>query len=56
MAELARELITDSLMVLSLPGRLLALGADLDDPYPDALRELLDAELVALGNVPEGDL
>ena len=48
LAALARELITHSLMVLSLPGRVLALGADLDDPYPEALRELLDAELVAL--------
>ncbi len=48
LAKLARELITHSLMVLALPGRLLALGADLDDPYPDALRELVDADLVAL--------
>ena len=27
---------------------MLALGADLDDPYPEALRELVDADLVAL--------
>lgn len=45
---LARELITRSLMVLSVPGRILALGAALDDPYPDSLRELTNAELAAL--------
>jgi hypothetical protein len=44
----ARELITRSLMVLSIPGRILLLGAVLDDPYPDSLRELTDAELTAL--------
>jgi hypothetical protein len=48
LAELARALITHSLMVLSLPGRILALGANLDDPYPDALRELTNVELEAL--------
>jgi hypothetical protein len=42
---LAREAITDSMMVLSLPGRVLALGAHLDDPYPEALREPSSAEL-----------
>ncbi len=45
---LAREAITDSLMVLSLPGRVLALGAHLDDPYPEVLAELTNAELNAL--------
>ncbi len=45
---LAREAITDSLMVLSLPGRILALGAHLDDPYPELLRELTNTELAAL--------
>ena len=45
---LARELITRSLMVLSLPGRILVLGAALDEPYPEDLRELSQAELVAL--------
>jgi hypothetical protein len=35
-------------MVLYVPGRLLELGRHLDDPYPDALRELNDTELVAL--------
>jgi hypothetical protein len=34
----AREAVTDSLMVLSFPGRVLALGTHLDDAYPDALR------------------
>ena len=46
--ELARELITESFMVLSLPGRVLALGAHLDDPYPEALRAPTEAELVEL--------
>jgi hypothetical protein len=45
---IARELITHSLMFLSLPGRILALGAALDDPVPEALRELTLAELVEL--------
>ena len=47
-AELSRELITESLMVLTLPGRVLALGANLPDSYPEALRELADAQLAAL--------
>jgi hypothetical protein len=46
--ELARELITESFMVLSLPGRVLALGANLDDPYPEALSPPTEAELVEL--------
>jgi hypothetical protein len=45
---LAREVITESLMVLSLPGRVLALGTHLADEYPEALREPADAELAAL--------
>jgi hypothetical protein len=45
---LAREVITDSFMVLSLPGRVLALGTHLGDEYPEALREPLDAELTEL--------
>jgi len=32
-------------MVLSLPGRALALGANLTDVYPDALRAPADADL-----------
>jgi hypothetical protein len=45
---LAREIITESLMVLSVPGRILLLGTALDDPYPESLRALTDAELIAL--------
>ena len=47
-AEVARGLITQSLMVLSMPGRALWLGTHLSDPYPEALRELADAELAEL--------
>jgi hypothetical protein len=43
-SRLARELITAKLMVLSFPGRVLALGANLPDPLPDAA----EPELVAL--------
>jgi hypothetical protein len=35
-------------MVLSLPGRVLALGTHLDDAYPEALREPTEPELVEL--------
>ncbi len=48
MAGMLREIITRSLMVMSLPGRVLALGADMDEPFPIQLRELRDADLVAL--------
>ena len=48
LAELARELITHSLMVLSVPGRILALGLNLDEPYPEALRTLSNRELATL--------
>jgi hypothetical protein len=48
LASLSRELITHSLMVLSVPGRILLLGANLDDPYPELLRVLSDEELAAL--------
>ena len=47
-ASLSRELITASFMVLTLPGRVLALGSNLPDAYPEELRELADAELAAL--------
>jgi hypothetical protein len=47
-AELSREVITHSLMVLSVPGRVLLLGRDLADPFPEVLRVLTDAELAAL--------
>ena len=43
-----REIITRSLMVMSLPGRVLALGANMDEPFPELLRELHDADLTAL--------
>ena len=33
-ADITRGVITQSLMVLSLPGRILWLGAHLSDPYP----------------------
>ncbi len=48
MASFAREAITHSLMVLSVPGRVLALGAHLPGPYPEALRELGNGELSVL--------
>ncbi len=35
-------------MVMSLPGRVLALGMNMDEPFPPQLRELHDADLVAL--------
>ena len=35
-------------MVMSLPGRVLALGTHLTDAYPDALDEAADADLVEL--------
>jgi len=48
LAELARELITHSLMVLSVPGRILALGLNLNEPYPEALRTLSNRDLATL--------
>jgi hypothetical protein len=47
-SRLARELITANLMVLTLPGRALALGANLADAFPDDLRVPADPDLVAL--------
>jgi len=47
-SRLAREVITESFMVLSLPGRVLALGTHLTDEYPEALDEPADAELIEL--------
>ena len=47
-AELARGVITRSLMVLSLPGRVLWLGTHLADPYPEALQTITDHDLEAL--------
>ncbi|HEU4450530.1 MAG TPA: hypothetical protein VFR63_11210 [Gaiellaceae bacterium] len=47
-SEIAREAITHCLMTLSLPGRVLALGRDLADAFPEGLREPRDAELLEL--------
>ena len=47
-SRLAREVITESFLVLSLPGRVLTLGTHLTDAYPDVLREPADAELTEL--------
>jgi hypothetical protein len=47
-SKLAREVITDSFMVLSLPGRVLLLGTHLTDAYPEALAEPSDADLTEL--------
>jgi hypothetical protein len=47
-SRLAREVITESLMTLSLPGRVLALGTHLADAYPEALVEPVDAGLIEL--------
>jgi hypothetical protein len=44
---LAREVITESLMVLSLPGRVLALGQNLADRFPDVLEEPANPDLIA---------
>jgi hypothetical protein len=47
-SDMLREIITRSLMVMSLPGRILMLGSNMDEPFPEALRELHDADLIAL--------
>jgi hypothetical protein len=47
-SRLAREVITESFMFLSLPGRVLALGTHLADVYPEALRHPARAELTEL--------
>ena len=44
-SRLAREVITDSLMVLALPGRVLALGRNLTEAYPKELVDPTDPEL-----------
>jgi hypothetical protein len=45
---LAREVITECLMVLALPGRVLALGRHLEDRFAPPLREPSNADLIAL--------
>ena len=47
-SRVAREAITDSFMVMALPGRVLALGTHLADAYPALLDEPADAELTEL--------
>jgi hypothetical protein len=44
-SSLAREAITESFLVLALPGRVLMLGTHLTDAYPGALSEPAEAEL-----------
>jgi hypothetical protein len=48
LADMLREIITRSLMVMSLPGRVLYLGARMDEPVPAALAKITDVELTAL--------
>ena len=47
-SRVAREVITESFMVLSFPGRVLALGTHLTDEYPEVLRQPADVELTEL--------
>ena len=47
-SKIAREAITAYLMLLSMPGRVLALGHNLSDPFPEDLRVPADPELIAL--------
>jgi hypothetical protein len=47
-SRVAREAISDCLMVLTLPSRVLVLGTHLDDSYPETLREPALAELTEL--------
>jgi len=47
-SKLAREAITDSFMVLALPGRVLPLGHNLADAYPEELADPSDPELKEL--------
>jgi hypothetical protein len=47
-SRITREVITGSFMVLSLPGRVLALGMHLADVYPEELREPASPDLVEL--------
>jgi hypothetical protein len=47
-SRVAREVISDCLLILSLPGRVLALGTHLTDAYPEVLREPALADLTEL--------
>ena len=48
LTRLSRVAITRSFMVLTLPGAVLALGRNLDAPFPEALRTPTNAELETL--------
>jgi hypothetical protein len=48
LTRLTREVITRSFMVLTLPGAVLALGRNLDAPFPEALRTPTNSELEEL--------
>jgi hypothetical protein len=48
LTRLSRVVITRSFMVLTLPGAVLALGRNLDAPFPQALRTPTNAELEVL--------
>ena len=48
LTRLSREVITSSFMVLTLPGAALALGRNLDAPFPEALRKPTNSELEEL--------
>lgn len=46
--DLVRQVVTESLMVLELPGSVLSVGRHLETPVPEALRNLDDPDLMAL--------
>jgi len=48
LTRVTRVVITRSFMVLTLPGAVLALGRNLDAPFPEALRTPTNAELAEL--------
>ena len=48
LTRVSREVITRSFMVLTLPGAVLALGRNLEAPFPEALRTPTNAELETL--------
>jgi hypothetical protein len=48
LSRLSREIITRSLLVLTLPGTVLALGRHLDAPYPETLVVVANSELERL--------
>ncbi len=46
--ELSRQVVTDSLMALAIPGTVLALGKHLNEPIPEVLRDVESPELISL--------